>query len=248
MKKSYRRPEDLYKTPLPELKPLQVKCPGCGEVIAGENINIHQDLAKCNACTTVYQLNQALPLRHKPEYFMPEGIDVLPLSNELDIEVNWRRSLSTGLLFFTIFWNSIVFIGAAGAIISGTYIALLFMSLHLAVGIGLLYHQLTLIFNKTNIIIDHERMTIEHYPLRLPFYPNQNIPIDQIKQLYVEKYVQSTTNDVPNYAYSVTGLLDNGKKIKLIKGLKHADQARYVEQEIENYLMIPDEKMEGEFF
>lgn len=247
MKKQYSRPEDLYKTPFPELTPLAVKCPGCGETISSDQINIHQNLAKCTNCTTLYQLNEALPLRNKPEEFMPKGVDVLHLTNELDIEISWRRSMSTFLVFFTIVWNSIVFIVAAGAILSGNFSALLFMSFHLFIGISLLYYHLTLIFNHTNILVDDRRMHIDHYPLRLPFYPKRNIEVDRIKQLYVEKYVESTTNDIPNYAYSVTGLLDDGKKLKLIKGLMHLDQARYIEQEIENFLHITDKKMTGEY-
>lgn len=247
MKNQYHRPEDLYKTPFPELQPLNVKCPGCGEPIGSDQINIHQNLAKCTKCTSLYQLHEALPFRHKPEEFMPKGVDVLHLTNELDIEISWRRSLGTFLTFFTIFWNTIVFIGAGAAIISGNYAALLFMSLHLFVGISLLYYHLTLIFNHTSIIVDHHRMLIDHYPLRLPFYPKRNIKIESIKQLYVEKYTESTTNNVPNYAYSVSGLLNNGKKLKLIKGLVHVEQARYIEQEIENFLQIPDEKIAGEY-
>lgn len=247
MKKQYRQPEELYKAPFPTIKPLSVKCPGCGEAIEAEDINIHQNLAKCRECKVLYQLNEAIPFRNKPEQFMPKGVDVLHLSNELDIEISWRRSLKTFMVMFTIFWNSIVFIVAAGAIISGEYLPLLFMSFHILIGVGLLYHQLTLIFNKTNIIIDDERMSIEHYPLKLPFYPNRNIRTDSIKQLFVEKYVQSTTNDVPNYAYTVSGLLDDGKKIKFIKGLAHLDQARYIEQEIENYLLIADKRVDGEY-
>ncbi len=246
MKDKYLDPEGIYKPVFPELTPLSVKCPGCESVIEPAQINIDHNLAKCDSCESIYQLHNAIPFRHKAESFMPNGIEVLHLTNELDIELSWQRSLKSGLLFFTIFWNSIVFIIAAGAIISGNYIALLFMSLHLAVGIGLLYNQLTLIFNRTNIIVDHDRTLIEHRPLKLPFYNDKSISNKDIQQIFVEKYVESTTNNIPNHAFSVSIIFKNGKREKLIKGIMHLEQAQYIEQEIENFLRIPDEKIKGE--
>ncbi len=247
MKKAYLAPEGIYKPVFPELTPIKVKCPGCQSPIETEHINIDHNLAKCHKCESIYQLHNAMPFRHKPESFMPNGIEVLHLTNELDIELSWKRSIQSGLLFFTIFWNSIMFVIAAGAIISGNFIALLFMGLHIAVGIGLLYNQLTLMLNRTNIIVDHDRTLIEHRPLKLPFYNDKSILNQDIQQIFVEQYVESTTNDVPNHAFSVSIILKNGKREKLIKGIMHLEQAQYIEQEIENFLQIPDEKVKGEY-
>lgn len=247
MKSEHLDPQEIYKEPFPELQPLQVKCPGCGSPVGAENINIHQNLAKCTSCTSVYHLNTATPLRQRPEIFMPKGVEVLELSNELDIELSWRSSLNSGLLFFTLFWNAIVLPIAAAAIYSGELIGLLGMSIHLTIGLCLLYYHITLIFNRTNIIVADDYLYIEHRPLKLPFYGDSHFPTDEIEQVYVEKYVQSRTNDRPNYVYAVSILKNNGEKLKMVKGIKHLDQARYIEQEIENYLLIQDEQVEGEY-
>ena len=247
MQKEYQNPEELFQQPLPRLRSLDLICPKCDEPIAGGDINIHTSLAHCKHCSNTFQLEEWNNVRQKTEVFMPHGIEVLKLNNELDIELTWRRSLNTFLTIFTIFWNSIIFVIAAVVILSGNYSALLFLSIHLSVGIGLLYHTLTKIFNRTNITVNRYRLLIEHRPLKLPFYPDRNIPIGDIEQVFVEKYTASTNNGQPNYAYSVNTILKGNKRIQLLKGMKHPDQALYIEQEIEHFLQIEDKKVLGEW-
>lgn len=228
---------------------MQLQCTNCGADILSEDINISKLIAKCKQCNTVFEFEQtvrSLP-RNRPEIVMPQGIEAYHLLSELNVEVKWRQSFSSFLAFFTIFWNGIVFIFVAAAIITGTFTMLLAVSLHLLIGLGLLYYMLTVLVNTTYITASNYRVLIEHRPLKLPFYPNREIPVMEIDQLYVERYVASTTNNRPNHAFGLFLLKKNGEKVRLLKGLRNPDQARYIEQEIEGFLKIPDRKVEDEF-
>ena len=228
---------------------MRLQCPNCNADIKAEDININRLIAKCSACNTVFEFEKKVreQPRERPEIVMPQGIEAYHLLSELNIEIKWRQSFSSFLAFFTIFWNGIVFIFVAAAIITGTYGMLLGVSIHLLVGLALLYYMLTVMVNTTFITANSYRLLIEHRPLKLPFYKNKDIPVGEIDQLHVERYVASTTNGKPNHAFGLYLLKTNGEKIRLLKGLRNPDQARYVEQEIERFLDIPDRKVADEF-
>lgn len=228
-------------------KPLN--CPSCKSPIRSEDINISSLVAKCSNCHTVFQFEQeiAKPVRKRQEVIMPPGIEAYHLASELNIEISWRKSLSGFFVFFTIFWNAIVLPMALFAVLSGAYFMLLFMSIHLAIGIGFLYYILASLWNTTYITVDQFNLSIEHKPLKMPFYPNRYIPTHEFEQFYVEKYSSGKTNGRPVYAFGLFGIKKDKERIKLVKGLKYPKQALYLEQEIERFLKMPDHPVEEEW-
>lgn len=228
----------------------QLLCPNCGADILAEDINIHQLVAKCHACNHVFQFDAKLaaPGRHRSEILLPPGIEAYSLLSELNIEINWRKIGGLGFfLFFTIFWNAIVLPFAFFAILSGNLMILLFLSLHLTVGIGMLYYVIAHLVNTTYINVTRRYITIEHKPVRWLFSPNRSLHCNEVKQLFVTRYVASTTNGQPNHAFKVTAIMQSDENIELIKGLRTIDQARYIEQQVERFLNIKDVEVEGEY-
>jgi predicted Zn finger-like uncharacterized protein len=227
-----------------------LQCPSCDADIRSDDINIDRALAKCSSCHAVFSIEEGLPVsaRRKPEVLLPNEMEVLKLRSELEILVKWRKTSSIGfLMFFTIFWNAILLPFAIGAIMSGEFGLLLGLSAHLTVGICLAYFVLTSLINTSYITVNEYRLHIEHKPLPLPFYPDRDIPIQDIDQVFIEKYVASKTNGRPNYAYAVVVELKDRKRVKVIKGLHHPNQALYIEQEIEAFLEIPDRAVDDEW-
>jgi len=230
----------------------QLHCPACAAPIQAEDINIRNMVAKCNQCNTVFSFeNQfpasAAPAYSKPEILMPTGIEVLRMLSELQIEINWRKTSGSFLLFFTIFWNAILLPMAVMVIMTGNLEVLLFLSIHLSIGLGFLYFSLATLLNTTYVTVSSRRLVVEHKPIRVPFTPNHDLSVHDIKQLYAIKYEQGKSNDRPVYAFSLHATLQNGQDLKLLKGLKTADQARYIEQEVERFLRIEDAPADGEF-
>jgi len=232
---------------------IDLVCEKCGSEIEGANININSSLAKCGNCNSVFSITDDHFFKHdrkgRPEMIMPEGTDVLELNDSLDIRLNWLKSHPTGTLvfltFFAAFWNVIIFFIAGGALASGEFSTLLPMSLHLLVGLGLIYYLASVYLNYTDVIINEEYIEIDHRPIKNPFIRSKRIESNDIDQLYVSKYVASTTNNNPNYAYILYAILKtNGRKVKLIKGMNKETQL-YLEQEIERYLRISDRPVSG---
>lgn len=230
---------------------LQLACPNCAIAIKAENINITSLVAKCHHCNSVFNFSNNLEVasRNRPEIMLPTGFEAYTTLSSLDIEYNWKQT-SKGLgffIFFALFWNGILSIFVVMALLTGEYQILLFTSIHLLVGIGLIYYILSVLLNKTYILVSRREIQVEHRPLRLPFYANRHISAMDLDQLFISKYVSSKTNGRPNYAFSVIARLRTGSEVTLIKGLRQPEQATYIEQQIEKFLNIEDRAMEGEF-
>ncbi len=234
---------------------LQLSCPNCKSDIRGEDINIDKVVAKCANCNTVFsfenELNNELhkPAHKKQEVLLPAGIESYSTDHELDFEINWRKT-SKGIgffVFFTLFWNGIVGIFVIMALATGEWKMLLGVSIHLLIGICLLYYVLANMLNTTYITVRRGKLSVEHLPLRFPFYPDRFIPVANIEQVFVERYVASKTNNNPDFAFRVKLIETNQNRINLVKGLKQPNHALYIEQEIEKFLKIQDKVIEEEW-
>lgn len=229
---------------------LQLNCVECETSIIAENINLEYYLAKCEKCHTVFDFKKQLDEapKKRAEVAMPSNIEVLRLRNELNISLDWwsKDKKPTFLIFFTIFWNSVVSIFVLAALATGEWLMLAAISIHLTIGIGLVYYLLCKYFNKTTFRVTRGYLTTKHHPLPVPFYGAKDIPVSKIKQLYCKEYVAATQNKRPIYAYAVYLNTKTRKEVKILKGLDTPQQALYVEQEVENFLGLIDKRIEDE--
>ena len=234
-----------------------LECPSCATLVSEDDINIKKTIAKCSNCGVVFNFEEQVetPVIHrqekqKPEVFLPEGIEVLELRESLDIELSWGKRWYENifLLFFTVVWNLFIGVFVFMAFFSGGVGMLPFMSIHILVGIGLIYYQLATFLNTTYITANRHHIHIEHKPIRVPFFGSKLIEVTEINQLFVHKYVKSTSkNGTRSYSHAVKMMLNSGRVEQLIKGIDYYDQARFIEQELERFLGIQDRKVSEEY-
>ena len=227
-----------------------LSCPKCDHFISGSDINIEKTVAKCSQCHHAFGFeHDSSSPKLKPTLLIPDGIEVLKLKSELDLRLRWLDTTSKeGRWFMTLFagfWNIIVLPFAIMAVVTGNWGILLFLSAHLAVGLGLIWHLGSIYINRTSISITKKKLKIRTMPFRQILWKNKEIEVDRINQFYVSRYVQSTTNDNPNYAYALYAILDTGEKVSLIRGMNRESQV-YIEQEIEGFLGIKNKKVPDE--
>ncbi len=227
-------------------------CPECNHMLSGSEIDGDKLHAKCNNCNHEFRIAfDSSEHAMVPELLIPEGIEELKLRSELDLRLNWKQTTSKGgrwfIMLFAGLWNLILLPFVIGVILSAEWGILLFMSLHLLVGLGLLWHLSTIYMNRTSISVTRERIRITTIPLKHPVWRDKEIPTKDIEQLYVSRYIQSTNNGVPNYAFALYAILKSGEKKSLIRGMNQETQA-YVEKAIEKYLGIKNSKVTGEAY
>jgi hypothetical protein len=125
----------------------------------------------------------------------------------------------------------------------GAWFMSLFGLLHTAVGIGLLYFTLACFLNTTVIRVGHGLIEVRIGPL--PWRGNKTIDAHDVKQFYCREITRHGKNGT-HYSYEVHVILGGDVRKPLLKGISDADQALYIEQELERHLRIEDQPVRGE--
>jgi hypothetical protein len=163
----------------------------------------------------------------------------------LDISLRWMSPGAYFLVFFCLFWDGFLVVWYSIALSSGETSAefILFPLLHVAVGIGLTYYTICLFVNSTHISADERNLSVQHGPLPWP-RGNKEIATRDISQLYVKESV----SDKGQRSYSLLARTQTGEDVKLISGIMvAAEKLLMLEETIENYLGIIDQRVTGEF-
>ncbi|MEO0948817.1 MAG: hypothetical protein AAFY11_11865 [Cyanobacteria bacterium J06641_5] len=224
---------------------MQLNCETCGTPIPAENINLDRAIAKCTQCNSIFSFADRFPAAVPPKLKVdrPENIRVTRSTNELTIVRKWFGPIFFFFAFFAVFWNGITWTIALAAIFSQEYQMLVFMSLHLAVGLGVLYYTTTLLVNSTEIRVDRRYLSVRNIPL--PFPGNCTVPVGRIEQIYCkEKISRGRSRSVTYELYAIAG---EDRRQDIIKGLPSAEEAVFLEQEIERFLRIEDRPVRGEY-
>ncbi|MEM1121245.1 MAG: hypothetical protein AAGJ18_12410 [Bacteroidota bacterium] len=235
---------------------MRLHCPECRQKIYADDINIVQTIAKCKSCNNIFEFTEQLanaglpvPHRRKPEIFnIPPGIDVLKLMNELEIKVTWRRAAKYFSPFIALFWNLFVFFHFMVVYaFSGLSPMFIFYLPFFLIGFFLIYQSIGLLINKTYITVDAQRILVEHKPITFLLAKDQYYPSKDIAQVFVRRHEVGKKNGHPVHAWAVDIKTKSGETICLLKELHALEYAQFIEQEIEQHLVIKDEPVEGEW-
>jgi hypothetical protein len=231
-----------------------MECSSCGAPYEVERIDLSRGVVECAACGTLSAISVVregpdLPAPKPRDLPMPKAVMLMPRANGLLITRRWFTPALFFLLFFCIAWDAfLVFwysmaISSFGSAGGASWIMVVFPIGHLAVGVGLTYFVIAGFLNRTEIHVDYETLIVRHRPV--PWFGNRMLPVEQVSQLYVEEKIAHGKNGT-----SVSYLLNletvDGRKVKIVR-CEEREQALYIEQEIERFLDISDEAVEGEY-
>jgi len=237
--------------------PTSLNCKFCGEPIDAKDINIQQLIAKCAHCDSVFpfettDLQEGAPANNSKqkkaatkeakEIPLPKGISMEQGFDELVFTISWRQTRNFAFfLVFSLFWNAVVLPFVVIALQQNSWQMILFLSVHLIIGISMGLYTIAILINKTLIRVSNLGIDIKIGPIPVPFNPSLFLSSNDIKQLYVEEYVPSTTNGKPDLTYAVRAIQQSGNEMRLVSGFNHPQHALFLEQEIERFLHIVDE-------
>lgn len=233
---------------------MQLNCKSCGKAIPAQDVNIDKAIAKCQACHAVFSFLDHVGggiVGPRPQVEMPKRFRVENWGPELSITRPWYTHVVWFLLVFCIFWDGFLVMWYSigiGAMLTGEgggmgWVMLVFPVLHVAVGLGLTYLVICMFLNTTVIKVSMGELTIRNGPV--PCGGNHQIRTSDLKQLYCTETINRTKNGC-NTTYNVLALTNTGNKIKLLAGLDQLDQGLFIEQQIEQHLRIPDERVAEE--
>ncbi|WP_432797880.1 hypothetical protein [Poriferisphaera sp. WC338] len=236
---------------------MKIECNSCGAPIASENLNLSAMIGKCTHCNSITSFAGKLPARNsdtsspvqpKLEIDASEirGVMIEELPDAYTITRKWFTPAAFALLGFCAIWDSFLIFWYFMAFTDDAPLMMkLFPILHVAVGICLTYAAICMLVNKTIIRLDPNALSIKHAPL--PWSGNKSVQTLDIQQLFVREKVNRSKDGNATYTYAVHAQTTKNKVIKLVPNIQKAEQAQFIEQQLEKQLGITDQPVAGEY-
>jgi hypothetical protein len=233
-----------------------ISCKKCKAAIPSEQVESNSSWVRCDECHTLFKIHSdeastsgpsTKPKLAKPRLrvSMPKRIHVDEVGGTLFIARSWRGLGAFAMIPFCLFWNGFIVMWFTTTISNGAGVATLFGAVHAATGIYLLYSTIAKLFNTTTITVGGGLLRVQHKPI--PWPGALTATTSEIDQLYCHEKVRRNKNTVTR-TYEIHASLQGGIRTKkLISGLSEADQALFLEQEIEEHLEIVDQNVPGSY-
>lgn len=228
---------------------MDITCKRCGALIPADDVNLTTLAARCRSCNAVFSIADQLGVGEgftpgpRLDVPLPERFSVEHPGGALRVSWRWFTPVAIFLAVFALFWNGFICFWVAGSIASGAGAFALFATLHVLAGVVLAYTALAQFLNTSSVEASYGMITVRHGPL--PWPGNQQLSRDAIRQLYCVERMRRTRNG-QSVTYELQAVKADGASAAVVKGLTSAEQALFLEQELERFLGIRDEPVRGE--
>jgi hypothetical protein len=243
---------------------MKINCQDCGALIFADDVDLPSSTAKCRNCNSVFSFVRQLHARPSDQRERlktprPDGLKIHEIGGSsqepgyrdapqargsITISRRWFAPHFIFLVFFCIVWDGFLVSWYSNVSTAPGPVSILFMLFplaHVAAGIGLTYYTLAGFLNRTTIQLDERNLSVRHAPL--PWKGNCTLGREEIKQLYCEHEVSRGKNG-PTNSYYLSAVLMNESKVRLAS--MPVDQAKYIEDVLEERLGIHDMAVPGE--
>lgn len=218
----------------------KICCPSCKADVPADNININDKIAKCGSCHVVFPFHEEVSelmdsRKAKQEVIRPEGIDMFYYKDELDITIRQPLLAAEGIIagfvpLFAAMFIAIYFLKGTIPLV----LPLVTTLISIASWINLYARR----HHKVHITMDDRYLSIIRRPKKL--IKDQHFLINDIDQIYVKGPAGMTG------VYMIVNSAMGQKHVKLISSVDSLSKARFMEQEIERHLGIPDRRIPEE--
>ncbi|MCU0794852.1 MAG: hypothetical protein MUF31_02850 [Akkermansiaceae bacterium] len=228
---------------------IELKCKNCGSILSPEDISPQLAAARCPHCQSLFAIPTVLTPENRevlprPQVELPARFTIAQEGPDLVITRRWFNHAVWFLAFFCLFWNGFLVVWHTIALSTGAWFMSAFGLIHTAVGIGLLYMVIATFCNRTEIRAGSGRLAIQHGPI--PWRGNQVIASTEIVQLFCREKISRNKNGTSS-SYELEAVLKGNTRKTLLKSLTAPEHAIYIEQQLEKFLRITDQRVHGEF-
>ncbi len=211
----------------------KVHCPSCHEEVIADNLDLQNSLAKCNSCHVIFSIEEEVESvkinkEVKQEVLRPEGIDLFHFRENLDITV--QQHISGFDIFGIIFLPILALFSVLLYFLKG---ASIYFPIIFTIGTAyFIYKVLNYSKNKIYIDINDKLLSIKYRPRN--FNKDKTFNATEIDQLYLKQ-----SSDGMGY-YTIYMIINGveGQRHEKLMTAKTLSKAKYLEQEIEQYLHI----------
>lgn len=220
---------------------IKVVCPSCNTTAPVEHINIQDKIAKCGGCDSVFSFGEAVATKlqtrvSNDEIPRPAGVELYEFENELEIEV--KQPISILHVLISTMAGLFAFIFLLIFTKKGETFALYGMSIGSLLASFSFFQLYKGKKSRIYVLIDNENVHIQWRPKN--FVKDKSYKRDSIEQVYVK------TTPEGHGVFIVTNTIAGQKHQQIIGRFTSVLKAKYVEQEMENYLGIANKAVMGE--
>lgn len=222
---------------------MTLSCPDCRTPYAATDVDLSRGLARCLRCDRVHLIGGAPPAAIRPVVARPANVTEVPDG----LAWRWFTPAAFFLAFFCVAWDSFLVFWYISVLSRGggpeMLPFLLFPLLHVAAGIGLTVYTAALFVNRTALTLRDGSLQISHHPI--PWRGARTLSTAGLSQFYVVQRVHRNKNTTST-SYDLMVLDAQDTATHLLRGLSTLEQARYLEQWLEQALGIRNRPVEGE--
>ncbi|MAU10336.1 MAG: hypothetical protein CL607_10980 [Anaerolineaceae bacterium] len=215
---------------------MKLKCPACGAPISVDSINVQTMTAVCPECDNVFTFDPA-KLQPDRKVKPPKQItfyDDAPM--HFSFKWDWRTEPMAAI--FSI---------AASFLVAAFVLIPVGMGvLSVLIAMPVIYAMLALTLNSTHFHIADGYLHVYTKPLWYAYYGRHKIPLSDITHISTEKLLDTPSVSRSDTFYNVYAHTVDGRS--MIARLVNAQHARFIAQEIESALALPEHDMQGDAF
>lgn len=248
MQYKYRQKTKIKHAELPDLeqpaKGTKVICPSCSTEVPVADINIVDMVGKCHSCNSIFSfapiVQQLLSTSDDlitNEIGRPEGIELNYFQDELEITAQQGTPVMDIILASLSPLTALIGVGIYA---DGSSVGLALSVISLFFLIWSIISLIRMKHNKIYISIDDTKLEVAYRPRN--FVTDKSFLTSEIEQVFVKA-------DATQGGFAVYTVLNGSqgqKQSKLMGGIKSELKAKFIEQEIEHHLGIPNKKVIGE--
>lgn len=229
-------------------------CPHCSAPVPDLSIDQQREIATCAACARVIDLRAQDVPRVEPVAAAPAPRlrDPVALPENMQIRVDaasigdYRAGASSGSITITRRWLRskhyvllLVLLAASGGVAFGwmQYGASVWLGFATLFVISWTHMLLSMFVNRTEIRVGDGRIDVKHGPIPTLLYRNKSVSASDLRQLYAARF---------GAVFAVKAQLVDGSVEDLVRPLVTAEQALFVEQQLERVLGLVDFEVPGE--
>jgi len=223
---------------------ITLTCPSCGAKLS---VAPDADRFTCDYCQNEHILRQTAGQTRilRPEVGQPANVVLQRDGQSARIVQRWFSLKYIPMAFFAIAWDSFLVFWYTTAFSHGApWIMVVFPIAHVAVGIGITYSVVAGFLNRTMLEVRKDEIEIWYEPL--PWLGETTVKIRDVKQFFCKEKMNSSRNSTTTTTYELYVLTRDNHSIKLLSNLENPDTALFFEQQLETWLKIVDQPVEGE--
>ncbi|HML24647.1 MAG TPA: hypothetical protein PKD09_23540 [Aggregatilinea sp.] len=217
---------------------MNITCPTCGAGIPAANINIHERLAVCPQCSTVFPFDAPAPRKAKPRKVkQPDFVTVREQDGEMDLSFRWRHMMRpidrTLLSVFTLIaltpvLSAVVALATTTTPQSEDWIAGVILTL---LSVAMMYLVVVALVDRLHIHVGGDTVRTGFAPL--PIWTRSSVDLNDIAEVRVETSPSRRRQTSQSY-YNVQAICHDGREITL--ATVHYDLAQYIAGTLNDYL------------